>query len=144
MIFGTGLGVEGPMLVVLFAGCFSLVCFVCCVVAGIMVLVKARPRRRWVGGVLCTVAVLVPVGVYLAPGILFRMQHGHDPLAKYPRGVLEKGMTKEDVRVKFGEPHSTFTGGHQESWYYYTDALGVGYFSVHFDSNGLVDFTGGD
>jgi hypothetical protein len=132
------------MLVVLFAGCFSFVCFAGCVSAGIAVLVNARPRRRWLGGILCALALVVPVGVYLAPDIMFRIQHGRDPLTRYPSGVIDKGMTKEQVRAKLGEPHSTFAGGHQESWYYYTDALGVGYFGVTFDENGRVDFTGGD
>ncbi len=146
MLFGTGLGSEGPVCVMLMAGCFSFVWFACFVAAGVIVLVKTRPRCWWVGGVLCTLAVVVPVGCYLAPGIQFRQQYGRDPLPCYPTGAVHDGMTQEQVLAKLGAPYGTYTGGDLEIWHYhhYGRFGNVENFTVYFDANGVVERAGGD
>jgi hypothetical protein len=146
MLFGTGLGSEGPIYFLLFAGCFNFVWFAGFVAAGVIVLVKARPRWRWLGSIVCALAFVVPVGCYLAPGIQFRQQYGRDPLPCYPKGVIQYGMSKEQVLAKLGDPYGTYTGGDLEIWHYHHfGTFGqVEHFGVYFDANGSVESIGGD
>jgi hypothetical protein len=129
------------MLVLLFAGCFSLIWFVCFVAVGVIVFVRARPKLRWLGGGLLALALAVPAGCYLAPGIQFRQQYGRDPLPHYPAGVIHEGMTKEEVLTKLGDPYSTYSNASLEFWRYshYGRFGTVSDCVVYFDVNEVVE-----
>jgi hypothetical protein len=54
---------------------------------------------------------------------------------------IEIGMTVNDVQSRLGNPsnrHRNADG--EESWYYYPDWSGLGYFHVKFDPEGIVVF----
>jgi hypothetical protein len=105
---------------------------------------KDSPRIRRRGVIMMVACGLVPFFCCLGPPNAVRIMYGNYPLGSYPNNKISEGMSKDEVKAILGTPHERFTDGEEESWYYWTDSFGIGYFSVYFGSDGRVDHTGGD
>jgi hypothetical protein len=99
--------------------------------------------RRWAVALLLLSASL-PLCCCLGPDHLVRIVYGNYPLGRYPNGVIEKGMTPDEVLSKLGPPHSRNRNGDGESWYYMLDAYDMFYFGVIFGPDGRVTGTHGN
>jgi hypothetical protein len=145
MLFASaGLGADGIGYFVLLTGGCAILWLLGFATAGGLVLVKRGRGRRWLGVLFLATSLLSPLGCCLGPGILFRTHYGREPLGRYPSGVIEKGMTADEVRSKLGPPHKVEHRSGQEEWYYWIDVMGVSWFCVSFDEHGRVVDTGGD
>jgi outer membrane protein assembly factor BamE (lipoprotein component of BamABCDE complex) len=103
---------------------------------------SGTPRaKRWALGVLLLSAAL-PLTCCLGPPHFIRLIYGNYPLGRYPSGVIEKGMTADEVLSKLGPPHSRNRDG--DFWYYMLDSYDIGWFGVHFGPDGKVTGTGGN
>jgi hypothetical protein len=106
-----------------------------------------RPTRggKFMGALLILASDLLPVGCCSAPRVMFRLNHENPPLGHYPNGVIKNGMSMEDVRARLGKEHMVYKRNEEEvTWLYYLDTLELGWFSVTFDANGRVTWTGGN
>ena len=72
------------------------------------------------------------------------MEYGNYPLGSYPNGKITEGMTRDEVSAVLGSPHERFTSDDEESWYYWIDSFGIGYFCVRFGPEGRVTGTHGN
>ncbi len=95
--------------------------------------------RRW-GMVVIIGSVMLPISCCSGPSVIFRLTHETPPLGRYPNGVIEAGMTPDEVRARLGPPHHLYLG----SWMYYLDPIEVRYFMVSFGPDGNVNGTGGN
>jgi hypothetical protein len=130
VLLGVGLAVFGVALL--------------CVVRGIVLLRRAAPGSKWSGLGLVAVGVLLPVCCCSGPSVLFRVHHDTPPLTGYPSGVVQEGMSAEEVRALLGNPHQ-FNDRNPErvTWLYYLDAIELNWFMVVFGPDGKVSHTGG-
>jgi hypothetical protein len=131
-------------LVVLGAYAFALVCAMIGVAGGV-VLVRTRARRAKILGVVLLIAgASLPFTCWFGPSQVFRIEYGNYPLGRYPNGKIHNGMTRDDVLAILGTPHETHNRGDEETWMYYLDSFGMGWFAVYFDINGHVYSQGGN
>jgi hypothetical protein len=111
---------------------------------GRVLLCRPPPARRWSGVVLILAGLLLPVCCCMSPSVLFRLHHDTPPLGRYPNGVINEGMSPEEVRTLLGSPHQIDDRDPQRvTSLYWLDAIELGWFMVTFDADGKVDHTGG-
>ncbi len=112
-----------------------------CIGRGLQLLLDP-PRRRWAGSLRIATGLLLPVACCCGPSAVFRLQHETPPLGRYPDGVIEKGMTAEEVRARLGTPHE-INERHPERvyWLYWLDAIRLDWFRVYFGQDGKVEST---
>src|SRR5262249_51726507 len=108
MVFGAnGLGAIGPAMgfgtmILVLAG-IALIG----VLIGIWMLWRAAPGKRRKGTLVITLSCVLPLATCcLGPDLLFFAAHGRFPLRGKIYGVIEEGMTKEEVIARFGKPHT--------------------------------------
>jgi outer membrane protein assembly factor BamE (lipoprotein component of BamABCDE complex) len=94
----------------------------------------AEARRIFLLCFLGPTATLV-LAVCVLPPAVFRLSYGRGPLTADPHAV-HTGMSQDDVFDLLGSPHETPPGS--ATWFYYTDALKFGFFSVDFGQDGRV------
>jgi hypothetical protein len=112
---------------------------------GILLLRRSPPRRKWPGLLLIGAGVLLPVLCCNGPGALFRLRYSTPPLGRYPSGVVQTGMSADEVRALLGDPHQIHDGDPQRvTWIYYRDSMELGWFMVTFSPDGKVAHTGGN
>ena len=113
-----------------------------CIVKGERLLLQPPPRRRWAGSLLVVTGLLLPVACCCGPSVVFRLQHETPPVGRYPDGVIEKGMTADEVRARLGAPHD-INAQHPERvyWLYWLDAIRWDWFRVYFGPDGKVEST---
>jgi hypothetical protein len=112
---------------------------------GVMLIRRPPPNHRWPGVVFILAGILLPVSCCSTPSVLFRLHHDTPPLGRYPNGVIQKGMSSEEVRALLGNPHQINEQYPERvTWLYWLDAFELGWFMVTFDADGRVDHTGGD
>jgi hypothetical protein len=90
----------------------------------------ARNVRRGLAAVIAVIAVL----------ILLLACRSCAPLGgPDPRQRVALGMSAEEARGLLGKPHEQLTDAEgNESWIYYRDWAGMGYYLVRFDRDGRV------
>src|SRR5947209_16578287 len=101
-------------------------------------------KAKRYGLVLVLVSGAVPLCCCLLPPVVVRITYGNYPLGSYPNGKIREGMTRDEVAAILGSPHERFRRDDEESWYYWLDSFGIGYFGVHFGSEGRVTGTHGN
>ena len=115
------------------------------VVRGVILIRRPPPNRRWPGVVLIVAGVLLPISCCSAPSVLFRLNHNTPPLGRYPNGVIQKGMSPDQVRQLLGTPHQVNDRDPARvTWLYWLDPIELGWFMVTFGEDSKVDHTGGD
>jgi len=114
------------------------VVFVCLVVGGSILVSRllplkavrpevARNVRRWV-------AALIAVPILLLAARSCAPLGGPDP-----RQRIAVGMSASEVRATLGKPHEQHTDAEgNETWIYYRDWAGMGYYLVRFNRDGRV------
>lgn len=82
------------------------------------------------------------------PSIVFRLQYGREPLSieLYNKSfdLIKEGMTFDEVRAVYGEPHEKHPNNPQvggEDWIYWTSTLKIGYLGIMFGPDGRVTGT---
>ena len=96
--------------------------------------------RKW-GIILMGVSGLVPLACWLGPSQAVRISYGNYPIANSYKGKIHKGMTAEEVVKILGTPHEKYPRDRGESWYYYLDSFGIGWFCVQVGPDGKVSWT---
>jgi hypothetical protein len=130
LLFGVGLGVLAASV----AG----------IAWGVVLLRRPPPARRWSGAVLIVSGLLLPVCCCSGPSVLFRLHHETPPLGRYPSGVVQEGMSPDEVRALLGTPHQVNDRDPQRvTWVYWLDAIELDWFMVIFGPDGKVVHTGG-
>jgi hypothetical protein len=145
-IFATpDFGASGMIaFVVLCAWGVALVLVLVGIVTGCSLLRRKTARARSWGVVLLLLSASLPCFCCFGPDLIVRWQTGRYPLQGYPNGVIEKGMTRDEVLSKIGPPHSRHQTGDRESWYYMLDPYDMYYFGVIFGPDGRVQTTHGN
>ena len=111
---------------------------------GSKLLRSESPKARMSGLLIVLVSGMVPVSCCLGPPHAVRIVYGNYPLGSYPNGKIKEGMTKDEVAAILGSPHERFIRADEESWYYWLDSFGIGYFGVRFGPEGRVTGTHGN
>ncbi|HEX3313832.1 MAG TPA: hypothetical protein VHR72_03020 [Gemmataceae bacterium] len=138
-----GLGVIGPAMVLRDMILVLLVIGLTGIVIGVWYRRRAKPANQWKGTLAIVLSCLLPVSTCCCgPDLLFWCGHGRFPLRSNPYGVVNVGMTKEEVIAVFGDPHLVRHDG--SNWIYWTDAMGFCYYYVDFGPDGRVVRSGGD
>src|SRR5262245_22418405 len=128
--FGAGATVMG---VICGIGFVVLVVGIIAVVRGLILITRQPPDYRWRGLVFILAGVLLPISCCSAPSIMFRVNHDTPPLGSYPNGVIQEGMTPDDVRGLLGNPHQVYEQDPQRvTWLYWIDRYEIGWFMVTF------------
>lgn len=104
----------------------------------------AAQGRRAMGFVCVGISLVVPLMCCFGPPHAIRLMYGNYPLGRYPNGVISEGMTPDDVIARLGTPHERTQRNDRESWYYWLDSFGIGYFGVNFGPDGRVTGTHGN
>ncbi len=99
--------------------------------------------RRRLGIVSICAGVALPLFTLCGPSVLFRLQHTTPPITDDRIGLVQVGMSPDEVQALIGPPHgiecynSSFV-----KWVYWRDAIHGETYSVVFDNkNGLVKWT---
>lgn len=111
---------------------------------GTKLLRSESSKARRYGLVLVLVSGAVPLSCWLLPPVAVRMMYGNYPLGSRPDGKIMEGMTRDEVSAARGSPHERFKTDDEESWYYWIDPFGAGYFGVRFGPEGRVKGTHGN
>ncbi len=114
------------------------------IIRGMILLDSESHRRRKRGALLILVSGLVPFLCCLGPPHVVRLVYGNYPIGRYPNNKIREGMTTDEVAAILGPPHERMKSGGAESWYYWIDSFGMGWFGVRFGSNGRVIGTHGN
>src|SRR5262249_24749961 len=96
------------------------------------------PKRRAYGYVLILLSGFVPLCSCVGPSLVVRLKYGNFPLGGYPDGKIKPRMTGDEVEAILGTPHERYAHDAGESWYYWLDSFGIGYFGVRFGPDGRV------
>jgi hypothetical protein len=103
-----------------------------------------KPTRRWLGIVLIGAGVALPLCTFCGPSLLFRLQHATPPIAEVPTGLIQEGMSPDEVRALLGPPHVVESyHSSQVKWLYWRDAIRLEWYSVWFGTDGKVTSAGG-
>lgn len=146
VIFATpDFGASGGILLLLLIVWAIVLLFVLVgIVRGIRLLGNESPKRRRNGFLLIVMSSLVPFLCCVGPSQVVRLVYGNYPLGSYPNNKIKQGMTRDEVEAVLGRPHEQFKQDDGESWYYWLDSFGIGYFGVRFDPDGRVAGTHGN
>ena len=113
-------------------------------VRGAFLLGKQFTRSKRKGRLFILASLMLPLSCCCGPSVIFSVSHGSLPLWTYPTGVIEKGMSADQVRALLGNPHEVYDSDRQRvSWLYYRDAIKLDWFMVIFGPDGKVGGTGG-
>jgi hypothetical protein len=146
MIFATpDFGAGGAIVLVLLVIClFVLTVTVLGIVCGANLVRRPSRGSRRVGWALVLVGVLLPVVCFCGPSVLFRLNHDNPPLGHYPNGVIQEGMSADEVRALLGNPHEVSERDRERvGWWYWLDAIELDWFLVTFGPDGKVTSTSG-
>jgi hypothetical protein len=111
---------------------------------GTKLLRSESPKVRKYGLVFVLVSGIVPLCCCLLPPHVVRIMYGNYPLGSYPNNKIKEGMTRDEVEAILGSPHERHKRDDEESWYYWLDSFGIGYFGVRFGPEGQVTGTHGN
>jgi SmpA / OmlA family len=139
--FGAGATIWGMLCV---AWVVVLVLTVLGIAWGAKLLKSESPKHKRYGLLVVLVSGLVPLCCLLLPPQVVRMAYGNYPLGSYPNGKIREGMTRDEVTAILGSPHEHYKRDDEESWYYWIDSFGIGYFGVRFGPKGRVIGTHGN
>ncbi len=139
--FGAGATIWG---MVCLAWLVVLVLTVLGIAWGSRLLRSQSPKDRKYGLFFVVVSGMVPLCCYLLPPQIVRITYGNYPLGSNPSGKISEGMTRDEVSAILGNPHELFKTDDEESWYYWLDSFGIGYFGVRFGPEGRVIGTHGN
>jgi hypothetical protein len=100
-----------------------------------------NPKARATGVAVMVATLMLPLSCCFGPSLFVRLTTGNFPVDRSSFRNLDHGMSADEVRETLGTPHSIREGhgGQGETWYYWTDAFGLGYFRVQFGSDGRLD-----
>jgi hypothetical protein len=89
--------------------------------------------------------VLLPLILYPAVSDIFRLRYGLYPLDQ-KRNLLPAaiGTSSNDIRVSWGEPHSTSKSDNRECWLYWQDAFELNFWIIEFGPDGRIVRSYGD
>ena len=105
--------------------------------------IHAEPPMRWrrfKGIVQLVACVLIWPAMCFSPGILFRMNHGTDPIGPNDFRLIQEGMTMAEVQAILGPPIRVDPNGGWVIWRYYSDPLYINDQNFRFDEDGRMDF----
>jgi hypothetical protein len=111
---------------------------------GTKLLRSESPKARKYGLLFVLVSGIIPLGCCLLPPVAVRITYGNYPLGSYPNGKITEGMTRDEVSTILGSPHERYRRDDEDSWYYWIDSFGIGYFGVRFGPEGRVTGTHGN
>ena len=146
VIFGTpDFGASGvPVLFLLIVWAIVLTLVSIGIVRGIRLLKSDSSKARKYGVLLLVVSGLVPFSCCLGPSQVVRLVYGNYPIGERPNNKIQEGMSFDEVTAILGTPHERFKKDDQESWYYWIDSFGIGWFAVDFGPDGNVERTYGN
>ncbi|VTS04694.1 transcriptional regulator : : SmpA_OmlA [Tuwongella immobilis] len=101
---------------------------------------RAQPTIRWCGkGIVQLVAgVLIWPALYVGPCVLFRINHGTDPISWDDRELIRKGMTMDEVQAILGPPIVVENRKGDIVWIYYSDPLYINDDLYQFSQSGKM------
>ena len=107
-----------------------------------MCLEKPAIRRRRGVATICA-GVALPLIAFCGPSVLFRLQHATPPITDDQIGLVQEGMSPEDVQALIGPPHAVESyNSSYVTWVYRRDAIYFETYSVYFDNkSGVVKST---
>jgi hypothetical protein len=132
--------VDGTgMMFVLAVWAVVLACFVVGIIFGARLLRRGSAMLGWL---LVLVSCLLPIFCYVAPPHLFRLAYGSYPLGdRDPSlcGGIKEGMSRDEVQAILGPPHRrSLNANREETWTYFWEWYGVGFYAVKFGPDGRV------
>ena len=108
------------------------------VVCGARLLKSTSLIARRGGLALLLGSASVPFLCCLGPPCLIRIEYGNYPIGSRPDGKVKEGMTSDEVVAALGTPHERHKEDSGESWYYWLDSYGIGWFGIRFGPDGRV------
>jgi hypothetical protein len=138
-------GIAGGLVILVLAGIILAVSTVSIFVLfkGIDICHEGPRARRRLGVASICLGVALPLFTICGPSVLFRLQHATPPIADDQIGLVQDGMSPEDVQALIGPPHSveSFNSSYA-TWVYWRDAIFLETYSVVFDNlSGVVKWT---
>jgi outer membrane protein assembly factor BamE (lipoprotein component of BamABCDE complex) len=85
----------------------------------------------------------IPLCCCLGPPHVIRLEYGNYPIGRFPNDI-RPGMSAEEVVATLGTPHERHSRGDVDSWFYWIDSFGLGWFGVDFGPDGRVTHTYGN